>query len=98
MSTPKQKSFLTRWFSRKPKRAFIPLKIAPLTLPFIKPAHKPCFYIPTEESPWAVIVWNKGKWEFESTRHTRAKARNLANLLSKAGQPARVVRAMIPTR
>lgn len=103
-----QKSFFTRLFSRKPKQAVLPLKpVAPINPdalvwenpPEVKEAtRKRVPYIPTNESPWAVIVWRGNRWQFYDTRSTRDQARNLAGSLSRAGEPARVVRAIIPTR
>ena len=96
--------------SRKQIVVSVPIKItSPLPwpdpvihpLPFFpsdKPKHKPCFYIDTKESPWAVIVWIGGKWTFEATRPKRESARNLRDYWREKGYPAKVVRAMIPTR
>lgn len=57
-----------------------------------------CAYIPTDESPWGVIVWQGGKWAFHSTRSTRNMARLHAGSICRAGFPAKVVRLIVPTR
>jgi len=55
-------------------------------------------YIPTNESPWAIIVWYQGKWEFYAIRPTRKEGRALVKQLEYRGKPARVVRVIVPTR
>jgi len=59
---------------------------------------KRCAYIPTNESPWAVISNTGEKWKFSGVFPTRAEARNLAKSYHQSGYKARVVRAIIPTR
>lgn len=106
MST--QKSFFARLFSRKPKQAVLPIAFGHMGPPLdhvrIQPnklaetPRKRVPYIPTNESPWSVIVWRGKRWQFYGFRTTRDQARNLAGSLSRSGEPARVVRAIIPTR
>lgn len=100
-----QKSFLSRLFSRKQKQAAWPWNQPSAdglyrleSKPVDKPKHRPCHYIPTDESPWVVIIWRNKKWQFFCTSGTREGARNIAKSHRDFGEPAKVVRAMIPTR
>lgn len=102
------KNILNSLISRKPKQASLPLKpphpINPPNLVWENPPEaketprKRVPYIPTSESPWAVIAFRRGKWVFEEAQFTRWNARQSAKLLRTAGRQARVVRLIVPTR
>jgi len=55
-------------------------------------------YIPTDESPWSVIIYSGGKWKYDTTWPTRRNARIYARNHHGCGIKTRVVRAIIPTR
>lgn len=59
---------------------------------------KSTHWIPTERSPWAVIVFRDNEWRFLEVYFIRKHARDLKATMIKQGVKARVVRAWIPLR
>lgn len=72
-----------------------------IPMPPVKPPRYRVPYIPTSESPWAVISYEKGRWRIALyyVWATRKEARKEAHAYSALNRVrTRVVRAIIPTR
>lgn len=61
-------------------------------------SHKSTHWIPTERSPWAVIVFTNNAWKWLEVYFNRKDARDLKSMMARQGIKARVVRAWIPLR
>lgn len=105
MNLQKHIPTFARWFQRKHKQVTASAGLPTVKLePWwpqtaLKTVRKrtPSYYIPTKESPWAVISLRGGRWTFEAAYYTREAARR-AIAFYKDGIKRRVVRAIIPTR